>query len=127
MTAVGGRAIGGLALQTVEHIDIKCEFFLARTRKKPVPRVSRNRAVERCVGGVVEIWLTVCKIGLEQTTQFPNIPQNGIGEFAAGEVAVCGHGMAEARFAEGWGGLIEESALLDCLEVFGSTGSVGLA
>jgi hypothetical protein len=74
-----------------------------------------------------EIWLTVCKIGLEQSTQFSDIPQNGIGELVAGEVAVCGHGMAEAGFTEGWGDFIEESALLDCLEMFGSTGRVGLA
>jgi hypothetical protein len=74
-----------------------------------------------------EIWLTVCKIGLEQSTQFSDIPQNGIGELAACEVAVCGHGMAEAGFTEGWGDLIEKPALLDCLEVFGSTGRVGLA
>ena len=119
--------IGGLALQAVEDIDIKRRFFPRQNTKKARPAGFAEQGGREVFVGHGEIWLTVCKIGLEQSTQFSDIPQNGIGELAAGEIAVCGHGMAEAGFTEGWGDLVEESALLNCLEVFGSAGCVGLA
>lgn len=42
------RAVGGFLLQRIQHIDIKRRVSHGKDTENAVPRVSRNKAVDRC-------------------------------------------------------------------------------